>query len=138
MVRWLVHEEDVRLGHPGAGQERRPLPATAERAQRPVAQVLWHIKVVQHDVHAPALAVLLLRGQGLKDSLAQKRVEFDAAANVADGAFAVTTMGGRLVAAGYAGAGGGANQDFAVVRTDSALLFSDGFERGSTGGWDGQ
>ncbi|GMU65227.1 MAG: hypothetical protein AMXMBFR36_15010 [Acidobacteriota bacterium] len=67
-----------------------------------------------------------------------KRVEFDAAANVADGAFAVTTMGGRLVAAGYAGAGGGANQEFAVVRTESALLFSDGFERGSTGGWSGQ
>lgn len=67
-----------------------------------------------------------------------KRVEFDAAANVADGAFAVTTMGGRLVAAGYAGAGGGQDEEFAVVRTESALVFADGFERGTAGAWAGE
>jgi len=67
-----------------------------------------------------------------------KRVEFDAAASVEDGAFAVATMGGRLVAAGFAGAGGGADEEFAVVRTESALIFADGFERGTAGAWAGE
>lgn len=66
-----------------------------------------------------------------------KRVEFDAAANVDDGALAVATWGGRLVAAGYAGAGGGDAQAFAILRTENAGIFADGFERGSTAGWPG-
>jgi uncharacterized delta-60 repeat protein len=67
-----------------------------------------------------------------------KRVEFDAAAGVEDGALAATTIGGRLVAVGYAGAGGGDDEEFAVVRTESALVFADGFERGSSGAWAGE
>ena len=66
-----------------------------------------------------------------------KRVEFDAAANVNDAALAVTTWGGRLLAAGYAGAGDGDAQAFALVRTENAAIFSDGFERGTAGGWAG-
>ncbi|MEO8276599.1 MAG: hypothetical protein ABI639_10280 [Thermoanaerobaculia bacterium] len=66
-----------------------------------------------------------------------KRVEFDAAANVDDGALVVRTWGGRLLAAGYAGAGGGDEQAFALVRTENHSIFADGFERGSAGGWPG-
>ncbi|MEO8196711.1 MAG: hypothetical protein ABI689_08315 [Thermoanaerobaculia bacterium] len=66
-----------------------------------------------------------------------KRVEFDAAPNVADGALAVTTIAGKLVAAGFAGAGTGDDQEFAIVRTASSHLFSDGFEHGSVAGWAG-
>ena len=66
-----------------------------------------------------------------------KRVEFDAAPNVRDRAYAVATMGGRLVAVGYAGAGGGQEEEMAVVRTDNAQIFSDGFERGTAGAWPG-
>jgi uncharacterized delta-60 repeat protein len=74
---------------------------------------------------------------GTFDDNGVKRVEFDAAPNVFDRAFAVTTMGGRLVAAGYAGEGGGQEEEMAVVRTQNAQIFSDGFERGSVGGWSG-
>lgn len=66
-----------------------------------------------------------------------KRIEFDAAPNVRDEALAVTTMGGRLVAVGYAGAGGGHDAEMAVVRTENAGIFLDGFERGTTGAWSG-
>lgn len=64
-----------------------------------------------------------------------KRVEFDADPDVDDRGLAAATWGGRLVAVGFAGAGGGDDQDFALVRTESALIFRDGFERGSTLGW---
>ena len=66
-----------------------------------------------------------------------KRVEFDAAANVVDAPLAVTTWGGRLVAAGFAGAGGGDAQAFALLRTANSSIFADGFERGSVTGWAG-
>jgi uncharacterized delta-60 repeat protein len=66
-----------------------------------------------------------------------KRVEFDAAADVDDAALVVTTWGGRLLAAGYAGAGGGDPQAFALLRTQNGSIFTDGFERGSTAGWPG-
>lgn len=66
-----------------------------------------------------------------------KRVEFDAAPNVRDRAYAVVTMAGRLVAAGYAGEGGGQDEEMGIVRTQNAQIFSDGFERNSTGAWPG-
>ena len=66
-----------------------------------------------------------------------KRVEFDAADDVDDGAQVVTTWSGRLVAAGYAGAGGGDPQAFAILRTENTGIFADGFESGSTAGWAG-
>jgi uncharacterized delta-60 repeat protein len=66
-----------------------------------------------------------------------KRVEFDLVPNAYDGAYALTTMGGRLVAAGLAGGDAGQEQEMAVVRTQNAQIFSDGFERGSTGAWPG-
>ncbi|MBZ0089096.1 MAG: hypothetical protein K8H90_01830, partial [Thermoanaerobaculia bacterium] len=66
-----------------------------------------------------------------------KRIEFDLVPNAYDAAYAVATMGGRLVAVGLAGAGGDQEQEMAVVRTQNALIFSDGFERGSTTAWPG-
>ena len=63
-----------------------------------------------------------------------KRVEIDEVANGFDGAFALALSGGRPVAAGYA-----QTQDagfrMAVVRLTNALIFRDGFERGSTASW---
>ena len=43
----------------------------------------------------------------------------------------------RLFAVGFAGAGGGDEQSFALLRTESALIFRDGFERNSTLAWPG-
>ncbi len=65
-----------------------------------------------------------------------KRVEFDRTPNAVDGALALALSGGRLVAAGYA-EGESLPRAFAVVRTASALVFTDGFERGSTSAWGG-
>jgi uncharacterized delta-60 repeat protein len=66
-----------------------------------------------------------------------KRVELEVDPAVADRAYALTTSGGRLVAAGLAGAPGGGHSEMGLVRTLSALIFRDGFERGTTGGWPG-
>ena len=66
-----------------------------------------------------------------------KRVEFDAAPDVDDGALVVTTWGGRLLAAGFAGPGSGDPQAFALLRTQNSLIFADDFERGTVGGWPG-
>ena len=66
-----------------------------------------------------------------------KRVEFDADPDVEDRGLAATTWGGRLFAVGFAGAGGGDGQSFALLRTESALIFRDGFERNSTLAWPG-
>ena len=63
------------------------------------------------------------------------RYEFDRDVDARDGASALALAGGRLVAAGYAGIGALNDRAFAVLRTRSALIFSDGFERGSTSAW---
>jgi hypothetical protein len=52
-----------------------------------------------------------------------------------DGASALALAGGRLVAVGYAGIGALSDRAFAVLRTQSALIFTDSFERGSTASW---
>jgi len=65
------------------------------------------------------------------------RYEFDREVDARDGASALALAGGRLVAAGYAGIGAGNDRAFAVLRTQSALIFTDGFERGSSSGWRG-
>lgn len=65
-----------------------------------------------------------------------KRVEFDRTPDAEDQALAVTLSGGRLVAAGVA-RGEALVNAFALLRTRAALIFSDGFERGSAGAWPG-
>jgi uncharacterized delta-60 repeat protein len=65
-----------------------------------------------------------------------RRIEFDLDPDARDVAIAATLSGGRLVAAGFAMEG----EDYrvALLRTVNALIFADGFERGSTGGWTGE
>ena len=66
-----------------------------------------------------------------------KRIEFDLDADARDFAMAATLAGGRIVAVGGAPDNGGSALKIAVLRTQSALIFSDGFERGSRAGWVG-
>ena len=63
------------------------------------------------------------------------RYEFDVLVDGADGASALALSGGRLVAAGFTTIGPPDDRAFAVLRTQSALVFTDGFERGSASGW---
>ena len=65
------------------------------------------------------------------------RYEFDRDVDARDIGSALALPGGRLVAAGYAGIGPLNDRAFAVLRTRSALIFTDGFERGSSSGWRG-
>jgi uncharacterized delta-60 repeat protein len=62
-------------------------------------------------------------------------VEFDLEPDAGDYAMAATFSGGRLVTVGAAYEGGIAQ--IALMRTLSALVFADDFERGSPGGWPG-
>jgi uncharacterized delta-60 repeat protein len=66
-----------------------------------------------------------------------RRVPFDVSADGTDLAEAVTLSGGRLVAVGYATEAAGGESRFAILRTENAMVFADGFERGSTAGWTG-
>lgn len=63
-----------------------------------------------------------------------KRVEFDRTELALDEGFAVALTGGRLVAAGRATAVL-PPAHFGLLRTESALVFTDGFELGSTWVW---
>lgn len=63
-----------------------------------------------------------------------KRVEIDAVADANDAGIGVTLAGGRPVAVGRS-ATTQAGQRFATVRLTNDLLFTDGFERGSTSAW---
>ena len=54
-----------------------------------------------------------------------------------DGAVGGLGEVGWHLAGGYAGTGGGDAQAFALVRIENAGIFSDGFERGTAGGWTG-
>src|SRR5690606_21190425 len=65
-----------------------------------------------------------------------RRVPFDLAPGTVDIADAVTFSAGKLVAVGFATEGSGAER-WAILRTSNALIFADGFERGSTAGWAG-
>jgi uncharacterized delta-60 repeat protein len=64
-------------------------------------------------------------------------VPIDAGGFDSDRAHAVTLQGGRLVLAGDVDTGEGPQpvHSGAIVRLTSALVFTDGFERGSTDGW---
>lgn len=84
------------------------------------------------------LLVRLLPGGTLDSSFdgnGRKHVEFDLQPNARDYAVAMTLSGGRLVAVGTAMDGPAGN--VAVVRTSNALIFTDGFERGSSNSWNG-
>ena len=63
-----------------------------------------------------------------------KRVPIDRTENAYDEAQTIALWGGRMVAVGRADADG-LPDAFAVVRTTSALIFTDGFERGSFASW---
>jgi hypothetical protein len=64
------------------------------------------------------------------------RYEFDVVTNAPDGAAAMALSAGKLVAAGYATTSDvGDPRAMAVLRTWSALIFTDGFERASTSAW---
>lgn len=67
------------------------------------------------------------------DANGLKRVEFDLATDARDSAYALTLAGGRLLAVGTAS--NSLDLDFAVVRTENASIFTDGFERGTAGAW---
>jgi uncharacterized delta-60 repeat protein len=63
-----------------------------------------------------------------------KRVEFDRTTDALDEGYVAGFSGGRLVVAGRSTAIL-PEDHFALLRTESELIFSDGFERGTTGGW---
>lgn len=65
-----------------------------------------------------------------------RRIAFDLAAGAVDLGTALTFSGGRPVAVGFATEGDG-DERWAVLRTLNALVFADGFERGTTAGWVG-
>lgn len=65
-----------------------------------------------------------------------RRVPFDLAAGAVDIAEAVTFSAGKPVVVGFATEGDG-DERWAILRTLNALIFADGFERGSTAGWAG-
>lgn len=67
------------------------------------------------------------------DDDGRKSVEFDLDSNGQDSAIAMALVGGRVVGVGFA-VDGGVNQ-VALYRGQSALVFSDGFERGTAAGW---
>lgn len=62
-----------------------------------------------------------------------KRIEFDLETDGHDISSAAALSGGRIVAVGAAALGFG--YQVALVRTQSTLVFEDGFERGSTTAW---
>ena len=74
---------------------------------------------------------------GSYDGNGVKRVEFDRTENAQDFGFTAITWGGRLLAAGTA-QGAALESAFALVRTQSALIFTDGFASGGTTMWDAQ
>jgi hypothetical protein len=79
----------------------------------------------------------LLRDGELDDSFDDngvKRVEIDAVPNGYDSGLGVALSGGRPLLVGYHETDGPGTR-MAVVRLTNALIFTDGFERGSTGGW---
>lgn len=63
-----------------------------------------------------------------------KRVEIDAVANGNDAGYGVALNGGRPVAVGR-NETQSPGHAFAAVRLENALIFTDGFERGSTAAW---
>ena len=69
------------------------------------------------------------------DDNGRKHVEFDLEPAGRDYATAMTLSGGRIVAVGAALIGQAGN--LALVRTSNTLVFTDGFERGTTAGWRG-
>lgn len=64
-----------------------------------------------------------------------RRVSFEQDPDLSDFATALTLSGGRLVAAGRVTVD--PDLSFGTTRTTSELVFTDGFERGSIGGWGG-
>jgi hypothetical protein len=91
--------------------------------------------------HSDVFLVRLLPDGEFDDSFAGnglRRVPFDVVPEGSDIAYATTLSAGKLVAVGRAEANllTGASR-WAILRTENALVFRDGFERGSAGGWAG-
>lgn len=65
------------------------------------------------------------------------RYEFNVAPDAGDSAYSAAIVGGKLVAAGAASSPDDDSQRsaFAILRTQSTLVFTDGFERGTTSAW---
>ena len=85
------------------------------------------------------LARLLLNGalDNSFDGNGVVRYEWNALPDEEDTAHAVALVGGKLVVAGVAGSPSNIFQRaaMAILRTQSALIFTDGFERGSAFAW---
>ena len=75
MVGRLVEQQRIRLGHPGAGDQRQPLPAAAQRLHRTVVQVVRRTELVEHDSDAPFAAVALRRRQRAANCLGERQVQ---------------------------------------------------------------
>ena len=71
----LVEEQRVRLGDPGAGDQRQALPAAAERVQRAVVQVWLCSELVEHDIDAPCVRLALTRRQRATDRLGERQAQ---------------------------------------------------------------
>lgn len=65
-------------------------------------------------------------------------VQIDAGGSLIDVAEAATLQHGKLVLAGKASTLSSSTTTGAIVRLESALIFADGLERGSTGAWSGR
>jgi uncharacterized delta-60 repeat protein len=66
-----------------------------------------------------------------------RRVPFDLFAGARDMAYSLTLSAGRPVVVGSAQEVFDAASHWAILRGENALIFADGFERGSTAGWSG-
>lgn len=64
-----------------------------------------------------------------------RAVAFDEGGNLGDYPASATLHAGKLVVAGQASSGSGAANVAVAARLWIALIFADGFERGSSGGW---
>ena len=75
MVGRLIEQQRIGLRHPGARDQRQPLPAAAERIQRTIMQIGRRAELVEHDIDAPCLAVALRRWQRASDCFGERQVQ---------------------------------------------------------------
>ncbi len=71
----FIEQQCIRLGDPGARNQRQPLPAPAQRMQRPLMQLRRRTKFVEHDSDAPFVTVAFGRRQRAADRLRQGQAQ---------------------------------------------------------------